>query len=94
MKLKSVKSPKKGQVQVVWIKDKAADGYQLQISKDVKFSVGVFQKSVSKKLAKLKKPVAGLISKKRYYVRIRSYKKVNGKKLYGIWSYGKVIKVK
>ena len=94
MKLKSVKSPKKGQLQIIWKKDKAADGYQIQFSRDMNFKKGVYQKAVSKKLVKLKKPVTGLISKKRYYVRMRSYKKITGKKLYGIWSYGKVIKVK
>ena len=94
MKLKSVKSPKKGQLQIIWKKDKAADGYQIQFSRDMNFKKGVYQKAVSKKLVKLKKPVTGLISKKRYYVRIRSYKKISGKKLYGIWSYGKVVKIK
>ncbi|MBQ6393519.1 MAG: InlB B-repeat-containing protein, partial [Eubacterium sp.] len=94
MKLKSVKSPKKGQLQIVWVKDKAANGYQIQFSRDLDFKKGVYQKAVSSKLSKLKKPVTGLISKKRYYVRIRSYKKVSGKKLYGIWSYGKVVKIK
>ena len=94
MKLKSVKSPKKRQLQIKWIKDKTVNGYQVQFSRDMSFKKGVYQKAISSKLAALKKPVTGLDSKKKYYVRIRAYKKVSGKILYGIWSYGKVVRIK
>lgn len=97
MKLKSVKSPKKGQLQAKWVKDKTASGYQIQISRDWRFNKSrskVFQKSISAKYATLKKPASGLTSKKKYYVRIRAYKKVAGKALYGIWSYGRFVKIK
>lgn len=94
MKLKSVKSPGKGKLQAKWVKDKTATGYHIQFSRDMDFKRGVYQKSVSRKLTSLKKPVTGLDRKKKYYVRIRAYKKVGGKTLYGIWSYGKVVKIK
>ena len=94
MKLKSVKSPGKGQLQAKWVKDKAASGYQIQFCRNMSFKKGAFQKNISKKLTSLKRPVTGLDSKKKYYVRIRAYKKVNGKNILGIWSYGRVIKIK
>lgn len=94
MKIKSVKSPKKGQLKVAWIIDKTAGGYQVQFARDSKFKKNVFQKNFSKKYKAFKKPVTGLNSKKKYYVRIRSFKKVNGTILYGIWSYRRMIKIK
>lgn len=97
MKIKSVKSPKKGQLQIKWKKDKAATSYQVQFSRDWKFNAKkskVYEKKLSSKLITLKKPVTGLTSKKKYYVRIRADKKINGKKLQGIWSATKEIKIK
>ena len=38
--------------------------------------------------------VVGLKSKKTYYVKIRSYKKVGKKKYYGAWSKVKKVKIK
>ena len=40
------------------------------------------------------KTVKKLKSKKKYYVRVRSYKIVNGKKVYGKWSEVKAVKTK
>ena len=45
MKIKSVKSPKKGQLKVTWVKDKAAGGYQVQFCLDSKFKGDKFQKN-------------------------------------------------
>lgn len=94
MKIKSVKSPKKKQLKVTWVKDKAASGYHVQICPNNKFDGHTFQKGFSKKYNTTKKPVTGLTSKKYYYVRVRSYKKVNGTILNGIWSYSRMIKIK
>ena len=40
------------------------------------------------------KTISKLKSKKKYYVRIRAYKKSAGKKIYGAWSKTKTVKVK
>lgn len=78
-----------------WKKAKDASGYQIQYSASSKFkgakTVTVNNKTTSKKISKLK-------AKKKYYVRIRTYKsvKVNGKntKVYSGWSKAKTVKTK
>lgn len=93
LSISALKSPKKKQLKVTWKKDKTISGYQVQYSTSSKFSksktktVNVSKKSTSKTVSKLK-------SKKKYYVRIRSYKTSQGKKLYGSWSKVKSIKIK
>ncbi|MCD7797186.1 MAG: leucine-rich repeat domain-containing protein [Clostridiales bacterium] len=44
--------------------------------------------------ARLQKTIKGLKSKKTYYVRVRTYKTVNGKKVYSKWSTVKKVTVK
>lgn len=91
--ISSIKSPKKKQLKVTWKKDTTVSGYQLQYSTSKKFyktktkTVAVSKKNASKTISKLK-------SKKRYYVRVRSYKTISGKKMYGTWSSVKSVKVK
>lgn len=91
--ISSIKSPKKKQLKVSWKKDKTVSGYQLQYSTSKRFTskktktVTVSKKKTSKTISKLK-------SNKKYYVRIRSYKTINGKKTYGAWSKVKYVKVK
>ena len=64
-------------------KVKGADGYQVQYSnkKNMKNSKKKAF-SASKKTLKINK----LKRHKKYYVRVRAYKLVNGKKVYGSWS--------
>ena len=67
-------------------------GYQIQYSTSKSFSskktVTVkSNKTTSKKLTNLK-------AKKKYYVRVRTYKTVNGKKYYSAWSNVKTVKTK
>ncbi len=65
-------------------------GYQIQYSTNKKFKKG----NKSANTTKLSKTVKKLKSKKKYYVRIRTYRKVNGKKIYSNWSKVKNIKIK
>ena len=58
-----------------------ATGYQIQYAKNSKFSSA---KAVTSK--KLTKAISKLSSKTTYYVRVRAYNTVNGKKAYGSWS--------
>lgn len=93
-----VKSPKKKQIKVTWKKKSGVTGYQIQVSTSSKFKKS---KTKTYKVGKPKttgKTIKSLKSKKKYYVRIRTYKtaKVNGKTVtkYSSWSAKKAVKVK
>lgn len=96
--LKAPKSTKKKQVKVTWKKKTDVTGYQIQISTSSKFKKA---KTKTYKVSKAKttaKTIKSLKSKKKYYIRIRTYKTstVNGKKVtkYSSWSAKKSVKVK
>lgn len=59
-----------------------ASGYQVQVSTDKKFKNNVKSKKVSKTTYTFKKLKTG----KKYYVKIRSYKKSGNETLYSAWS--------
>ena len=89
----ALKSSKSRQMTVSWKKDTRATGYQIMYSTDKKFRKNV--KSVNiKKYKTTRCTVKKLARNKRYYVRVRSYKKVSGGKLYGSWSSTKNVKIK
>ena len=67
-------------------------GYQIQYSK--KKSFGGKKTVTLKSYKKNSKTVKGLKSGKKYYVRVRTYKTVKGKKYYSAWSKVKRIKIK
>ena len=87
--LKSVKNIKGRKLTAKWKKASNADGYQIQYAANKKFKKAKSQtvKSTSVTLKKLKK-------KKTYFVRVRAYKAVDGKKVYGKWSSVKKVKIK
>lgn len=88
-----LKSKAKKQLNISWKKDKNISGYEIQYSTSSKFTkkstktVKVGKSSTNLNVKKLK-------SKKKYYVRLRSYKTVNGKKYYSSYSNVKNSKVK
>ena len=84
---------KKNGVVVTWKTAKDVTGYEIQLATDKKFKKNKKTVKVNKKNAS-KKTVKKLKSKKKYYVRVRSYKIVNGKKVYGKWSKVKSVKTK
>lgn len=90
--VKSVKSSSKKALKVTWKAVSGAEGYQIQYSKKSNFKGAktVTVKSASKKTTTIKK----LTSKKKYYVRVRAYKTIDGKKVYTSWSSKKSVKVK
>ena len=89
----ALKSSKSRQMIVSWKKDTRAAGYQVMYSTDKKFRKNV--KTVNIKKYKTSHcTVKKLARNKRYYVRVRSYKKVSGGKLYGSWSSTKNVKIK
>ncbi|MBQ7739984.1 MAG: hypothetical protein IJT65_01940 [Eubacterium sp.] len=81
----------KGALTVIWNKKSGVSGYQIQYSTNAKFKKD--QKTVTVKGAKKnKKVIKGIKNKKKYYVRIRTYKTVNKKNYYSKWSKAKSIK--
>ena len=91
-KFKKVKSAKKA-ISVEWKKVSGVSGYEIQVATDKKFKKN--KKTVTvKKQKTTKTTVKKLKAKKKYYVRIRTYKIVNGKKVYSSWSKVKSVKTK
>ncbi len=77
---------------VKYKKNNAASGFQIQYATNSKFKSAVIKTVKSNK--KLSYKATKLSSKKKYYVRVRSYKIINGKKVYGAWSAAKSVKTK
>ena len=89
---KTVKAAKKA-VSVEWKKVSGVSGYEIQLATDKKFKKN--KKTVTvKKQKTTKTTVKKLKAKKKYYVRVRTYKIVNGKKVYSSWSKVKSVKTK
>lgn len=91
-KLNSAKSTSKKKIKASWSKVGGASGYQVMWSTYKNFSKNYKTKSVKSKY--LSKTVTAAQSKKTYYVRVRAYKTVNGKKVYSPWSNTKKVKTK
>ena len=92
VKVTSVKNIKGGKLRISWRKDKTVTGYEVLYStkenfKNAKKVTVKSYKTVSVKTKKLTKT-------KTYYVKVRAYKTVNGKKVYGAYSAVKKIKIK
>lgn len=86
-----VKNKKKRKVVLKWRKNSSASGYQIQYSKKSSFKNKKTKtiKSSSKGKITLKKLKKG----KTYYIRVRSYKTVAGKKTYSSWSYVRSVRI-
>ena len=69
----------------IWKSVANIDGYQLQYSTDKNFKSGVKTVNVTGSES-ASKTVSNLKSSKKYYVRIRGYKKINGSNQYSSWS--------
>lgn len=87
--LKKIKAGKKA-FTVSWTK-KAYSGYQIRYSLKSSMKSATYKNvSASKTSLKVKK----LKTRKKYYVQIRTYKTVDGKKCYSAWSSAKKVKTK
>lgn len=86
LKKPSVKKGAKGTLNVSWKRDRQATKYVVQYSQSKKFK-GKSTKTVTITNNKIGKTVLkGLTGKKNYYVRVRSCKAVNGRKIWSSWS--------
>ena len=92
LRVKKLVSKRKALV-VYWNKIANVSGYQIQVATDKKFKKNKKTVTVAKQNAS-KKAVKKLKAKKKYFVRVRAYKTVNGKKSYGKWSKIKTVKTK
>lgn len=92
-KLSSVSSPSKKKINVKWKKVSGITGYQIMWSTSKSFSSNTKTYDV-KSSKKVSQKVSTAKSKKKYYVRIRSYKTRNGKRYYSSWSNVKSVKTK
>lgn len=95
--LSKLKKARKGFTAGWKAQKKQTSGYEIQYSTDKKFEKSVKTKNVKKNKTVTVK-VGKLKAKKKYYVRVRTYKnvKVNGKsqKIYSGWSKAKSVKTK
>ncbi|WP_308618168.1 fibronectin type III domain-containing protein [uncultured Eubacterium sp.] len=90
-KVQKISTGKKS-ITAQWKKVAGVSAYQVQIATNKKFSKNKKTFKVSKKSTKVK--IKKLKAKKTYYLRVRSYKKVNGKKVYSKWSTVRKVKTK
>lgn len=91
-KIKSIKSGKKKMtVKFKKVDKKYISKYQIRYSTNKKMKK---YKKVSVDVKKDKKTIKKLKHKKKYYVQIRTYMKIDGKKYYSKWSKYKKVKVK
>lgn len=92
--LKSVSSARKRHtIKASWDKKSGANGYQIYYSRNKNF-----KKLSAKKIVKGGKKTSyvgkNFTKGKKYYVKVRAYKNVNGRKVYGKWSNVKSVKCK
>lgn len=92
--LKSVKAIKKGhKIKVSWNKVSNASGYQVCWYKDKKCKKTVAKKNITNANTTTYSG-KGFAKGKKYYVRVRAYKNINGSKIYGKKSNIKSVKAK
>lgn len=85
-----IASGKAGAMTVSWKKDTMASGYVIEYSTDSSIKKNVGKVTVGTNATASRK-IEGLKSQKTYYVRVRAYKIINGKKRYG--KYSGIVKV-
>lgn len=85
---------KKGEIVVYWMPVYKVSGYQIQYSTSKSFKKNRTKKHTVKNGEYKSFHLNGLKRKKKYYIRIRAYKALNGVKYYGPWSKKKAVKTK
>ena len=89
--ISSVANTANNKATVKWKKQAGITGYQIQYSVKNDYSKA---KTVSASASSVAKVLSSLTKNATYYVRIRSFKTVNGEKLYSAWSASKSVKIK
>ena len=83
--LAGVKAEGDNKIKVTWRKDPQADGYQIEYCTRKTFGTTAKQITV-REGSKTTYEISKLLTGKKYYVRIRSYKKVGSRNRYSDWS--------
>lgn len=91
--ISNLTSKKKGQITVTYQKDKTVSGYEIVYATNKKFSKNKKIKIVSKATTS-KVTLNGLKAGQIYYVKVRPYVSINGKKIYGAYGYSDYTRVK
>lgn len=84
----------KKSITLQWKKQTGVSGYQIQYSANKKFKKNAVKIKTVKNPAATKVTIKKLKAGKKYYVRVRTYKTVNGRNYYSGWSKTKNIKTK
>ena len=92
-KIASLANTAAGKLTVKWGKNAKATGYQIQYSASSKFTASATKTVTVTKNTTISKVISKLTKGKTYYVRVRSYKTVNGVKYYSLWSTAKKLKL-
>lgn len=92
-KVNSAKNLTGKKAKITWSAKKDVDGYQVQIALDKGFKKGKKTKTITSKLVK-NYTFTKLKKKKTYYARVRTYKLLDGNKIYSDWSTSKKFIIK
>lgn len=87
-----LKGTKRG-LKATWKKVNGINGYQIQIATNKKFKNNKTTLTIKNKKA-TSRQIKDLIGKKKYYIRVRTYKTINGNRIYSSWSKAKSVKTK
>ncbi len=91
--LKTLKNSASKKLTVTWTRQSYVTGYELQYSTSKDFKSGCKSVNISKN-STVKKTISRLKKGKKYYVRIRAYKKISGQTYTGSWSSIKKVTIK
>ena len=89
--ISSVSSPESGKAKVTWKKNTSGEGYQIVYSKNTGFSSS--NKKVVNKNTATSATIGSLTKGSVYYFKVRAFKKVDGKYIYGAFSSVKTVRV-
>jgi cell wall-associated protease len=91
IKITSLKNTSARKMTVKWSKSLGYTGYQIQYASNASFTKG--KHSIKQAGKSVSKTYSGLKKGKKYYVRVRAYKKVGSTTYYGTWSTVQSIKI-
>ena len=85
--VKSVKKASSRKLNVVWASHKTqTTGFQVRYATTKKFKSGTYKTVTLTSKSATSKALTKLKAGKTYYVKVRAYKTVDGKKIYSSWS--------
>ena len=92
--ISSAKSMINANISVTWEKVTGANGYVVEYSTSKSFTSDSTTKVKIKKGSTIKTTLENLTNNKKYYIRVRAYKTVDGKAIYGAYSSTKAVTAK